>query len=86
MIYEIEFKKSARKEINKLPPEVAKEILKIIYSLATKPRPPHAKKMVGGAGWRLRIGSYRVIYTIEDKLLIIVIIRIGHRKDIYRNH
>lgn len=84
MTYAVEFKKSARKEINKLSPEVAKPILKAIYKLANNPHPPQSRKMVAGETWRLRIGNYRVIYAIHDKHLVVEVIRVGHRQSIYR--
>ena len=53
-------------------------------TLETDPRPRAAKKLVGRNGWRLRVDDYRVIYTIEDDRLLIMIVRVGHRKEIYR--
>jgi len=59
-------------------------IVKAIENLADNPRPAGYKKLSGRPGHRIRIGDYRVLYTIEDKLLIVFIIDIGNRKDIYR--
>jgi len=86
MRYKIVFKASARKELRKLPKIAYLTIKNSINDLAIKPRPTGVRKMVGGNNqWRLRVGVYRVIYTIIDNQLIIEIIRVAHRKDAYRN-
>ena len=83
--YEIRFKRSAGKELAALPRAVQRRLLAAIQPLAEDPRPPGARKLVGAAdAWRIRVGDYRVIYRIADRVLTIHIIRIGHRKDIYR--
>lgn len=86
MRYKIVFKASARKELRKLPQIAYVTIKNSIDALARNPRPVGVRKIVGGNNqWRLRIGVYRVIYTIIDNQLIIEIIRIAHRKDVYKN-
>jgi len=86
MRYKIVFKASAKKELRKLPKIAYITIKSNIDDLATNPRPIGVRKMVGGNNqWRLRVGVYRVVYTIIDNQLIIEIIRIAHRKDAYRN-
>ncbi len=57
--------------------------MKAISNLASNPRPDGYKKLMGRPGYRIRIGDYRVIYKIEDKILIVFVIDIGHRKNIY---
>lgn len=85
-MYAIRFKKSAEKELEKLPGHAIKRVGKAIESLAENPRPIGAKKLEGQkeALWRIRIGDYRIIYFIEDVIKIVEIRRIGHRKDIYQ--
>ena len=84
MTYEIRLSKKANKELQKLSPEIAKRISIAIYKLASNPRAPNARSMVGSSSWRLRIGDYRVVYDIDDEIITVLVIRIGHRKNIYR--
>jgi mRNA interferase RelE/StbE len=60
-------------------------ISEAIDDLATYPRPPGAKRLVGQNGYRLRQGDYRVLYTVDDQARVIRVYRIGHRRDIYRH-
>ena len=84
MKYTIVISKSAEKELNNLPLKDFLLIDKKILSLAEKPHPAGAKKLTGYKyHFRLRSGKYRIIYTIRDKQLLIEIIRVGHRKDVY---
>lgn len=83
--YEVEFVKSAQKELNKLPRQISLRIAKAIYKLSADPRKGNVRPMVGTKSWRLRVGDYRVIYDISDKKLVILIIRVRHRKEIYRD-
>lgn len=82
--YEIEFTKSAQKELKKLPPQISLRIAGAINKLASNPRKGEVRPMVGVKSWRLRVGEYRVVYDIYDKKLVILIIRVRHRKDAYR--
>jgi mRNA interferase RelE/StbE len=84
MTYAIEFSKSAQKEFGKLSPQVRLRIAKAIYKLEADPKKGNVRPMVGSKSWRLRTGPYRIIYDILDQKLIILIIKVGHRKDIYR--
>lgn len=85
MRYSIEFKQSAKKELAQLPRPMAEKVLERICSLADNPRPDGCKKLAGSAhSYRIRINDYRVVYTIIDKQLIIQVIKIGHRKNIYQ--
>lgn len=76
--------KRAQKELDKLPDPIAKNILKHILVLANDPYPSNSKKLQGQDEWRLRIGSFRVIYSIDTKNKEITILRVGDRKMIYR--
>jgi mRNA interferase RelE/StbE len=85
-MYKIVFTSSAEKELVKLPQKDGDIIFEKIEKLAINPRPVGVKKLENKIGlWRVRIGNYRVVYSISDKQLLIEIIRIAHRKDIYRN-
>jgi mRNA interferase RelE/StbE len=84
-MYVITFKKSAEKELSRLPTQAIKRIAKAIDALTENPRPTGSKKLEGQKEslWRIRIGDYRVIYLVEDVIKIVEIRRVGHRKDIY---
>ena len=85
MAYRVEIKKSARKEIAALPKRDQRHVMHAIGELADEPRPRGAHKLSGAeAAYRLRVGDYRIVYQIIDKRLIVYIVRLGHRKDIYR--
>ena len=85
MAYSIEFKKSAQKEIANLPKRMQRRVVSAIKALADEPRPKTVRKLVGGEDYyRLRVGEYRVVYQIIDQVLLICIIRVRHRKDVYR--
>jgi len=80
--YTVNFKKSAVKELHKLPNAEISRIIKLIDKLSIDPRPRGCKKLKGYRDlWRVRSGSYRVIYSIEDHILIIEVLEIAHRKD-----
>ncbi len=83
MTYEIQVLPAAVREIRKLPPEAKRRVQAAIELLAEDPRPPAARKLVGRPEWRVRTGDYRVLYRVEDGLLTVVIVRAGHRRDIY---
>jgi mRNA interferase RelE/StbE len=82
--YKIEIKKSAAKELNNLPSNDLKKIIQKIQNLAENPRPHDCKKLTGEEKYRIRSGDYRILYLIEDNVLIIYVVRVGHRRDVYR--
>jgi mRNA interferase RelE/StbE len=82
--YNVVFSKRAEKDIEKLPATVVEKIIPVIISLEENPRPAGCKKLKGYADlWRIRIGNYRILYAIEDKILLVDIREVGDRKDIY---
>jgi mRNA interferase RelE/StbE len=84
MSYHVLLSKAARKQLSSLPAFIHNKIVEDITTLADLPRPVGCKKLKGQRNaWRIRIGDYRVIYEIRDKELRILVIAIGHRKDIY---
>ena len=86
MSYRIVFKKSAAKSFKKIPKADQKRIADKIDSLTECPPNPETTKMKGNNPFhRVRVWDYRIIYEIQDEVLIILIVKIGHRSDIYRN-
>ncbi len=82
--YKVLLTSSAEKELRKLPNHVIKRIAALLDSLTKNPRPQGCRKLQGSKNdWRVRTGDYRIIYSIEDKKLIVKVIRIAHRKDVY---
>ena len=84
MKYRVILPKSVQRELDRLPDEVVRRILARLAGLETNPRPPDVKKLKGRAAWRIRVGDYRVIYEIHDRELQILVITVGHRREIYR--
>lgn len=85
MKYSIKYKRSAFEELLQLPSNIAHKIKTAIDILSENPRPLGCKKLKGSdKDYRIRIGNYRVVYTITDTILIITVIKIAHRKDVYR--
>lgn len=84
-MYRIQLSRTAEKELYVLPSNIIKKLVKVIDQLEFNPRPVGCKKLKGTseALWRIRVGDYRIVYSIEDVLLIVDIRKIGHRKDIY---
>ena len=82
-MYQLVIDRYAQKQLSKIPPPNFNRIVKAINHLAINPRPSGFKKLTGRAGYRIRVGDYRVIYNIEDKILTVFVIDIGHRKGIY---
>jgi mRNA interferase RelE/StbE len=74
---------SAEKQLNKLPNAIATRIEDKMMELEQDPRPPGCKKLRGRYAWRIRIGDYRVIYEINDGQLLVTVITIGHRREVY---
>lgn len=83
--YEIFWKKTAVKELKSLPKNISSRIISIVEKLKEEPRPEGVIKIEKLTHhYRLRISEYRIIYSIEDNKLIVEIVKIGHRKDVYR--
>ena len=82
--YKVEIKRSAAKELEQLPPKDRARVATRILSLATDPRPPGAEKLSGQEQYRVRQGYYRILYEIHDDLVVVIVVKIGHRRDVYR--
>ena len=81
--YKIEIKKSATKEIARLPKNILKRVLTKIQSLSNEPRSSGCKKLTADEKYRVRVGDYRILYSIEDEKLVVYVVKVGHRKKIY---
>lgn len=81
--YRIELRPAAARGLRKLEPQVRRRIQGAIALLAADPRPPGARALQGRPGLRVRVGDYRIIYTVEDDVLLVVVVRLGHRRDVY---
>lgn len=85
MRYEIRYAQSALKSLRKLDRGIARRILSAIDALALDPRPHGCKQLKGGSGeMRIRVGDYRVIYDVNDGEVVILVLAIGHRREVYR--
>lgn len=82
--FKIIFKQSVAKDLRQIPKKDVARILKRIEVLRTEPRPPGAEKLSGQEKYRVRQGVYRILYEIKNNELIVVVVKIGHRRDVYR--
>lgn len=84
MSYRVLLPKAARKQLDALPTSVVEQISERLLQLRENPRPSDCKKLHGREGWRIRIGDYRVIYHIQDDPSVVLVLSVGHRRDVYR--
>ena len=82
--YRIEIKRSAAKELEAIPAKDRRRVATKIQALAGNPRPAGCEKLSGHDKYRIRQGNYRILYTIEDDVLLVTVIKIGDRRDVYR--
>lgn len=76
---------SAARQLRTFEPQVRRRIQAALELLADEPRPPAATQLVGGSGeWRVRTGDYRIVYEIKDDQLLVLVLRVGHRREIYQ--
>jgi mRNA interferase RelE/StbE len=76
---------AAARQMRKFDPQVRRQTQAALELLSSDPRPPAATQLVGGAGeWRVRTGDYRIVYEIEDEELLVLVLRVGHRREICR--
>jgi mRNA interferase RelE/StbE len=81
--YRIELRPAAVRALRKLDPLARRRVQGAIALLAQDPRPPAARALWGRPGLRVRVGDYRIVYTVEDDVLLVVVVRLGHRRDVY---
>ena len=84
MTYRVEATRSAVKALRRVNPADTARLRGAIAMLAEDPRPPASRPLRGRDGWRLRVGDYRVLYTIRDDVLLIVVVTVAHRRSAYR--
>ncbi|MDB4900716.1 MAG: plasmid stabilization system [Gemmatimonadetes bacterium] len=85
MVYEISIDPAALRQMKKLTPKVRQNVGDAISALATDPRPDGVRKLSGSKdSYRIRVGDYRVLYRITDTRLLVLVVKVGHRRDVYR--
>jgi mRNA interferase RelE/StbE len=82
--YKLVFRESVSKDLRTIPNRDVNRILKRVDELAGNPRPPGIEKLSGDNRYRVRQGIYRIIYEIEDEALSIIVVKVGHRRDVYK--
>lgn len=83
MNYQVVFTSHAARQVRKLDKKSQDRIRKLTALLAVNPRPPGSLKLIGKDEWRVRSGDYRMVYAIQDQILRVIIVRAGHRSDVY---
>jgi mRNA interferase RelE/StbE len=82
--YELRFRPAALRQLRKLDNQIARRIKSTTETLRTEPRPPGVKALTGQRGWlRIRVGDYRIVYEVRNSELVVLVIQIGHRSQIY---
>jgi mRNA interferase RelE/StbE len=81
--YRIELRPAALRALHKLDPPVRRRLQGAIALLAQEPRPPATRALKGRPGLRVRVGDHRVIYTVNDDVLLVVVVTLGHRREVY---
>jgi mRNA interferase RelE/StbE len=84
-MYRIDLRRKAQQDLDKLPKKDFEAVIETIKELANTPRPKGIEKLKGSGLWRVRQGDYRIVYNIDDKQSLVIIVRIGNRRDIYRS-
>ncbi|MGD9857553.1 MAG: type II toxin-antitoxin system RelE/ParE family toxin [Planctomycetaceae bacterium] len=85
MAYRVELKPRADKELRALPQSVQLRVVRALRDLSENPRPAGVKKLAGETDlYRIRVGDYRVVYQIQDERLLVLVVRVAHRRDVYR--
>ena len=82
--YELQFKRSVAKDLRGIPKSDVARILERISALSNEPRPPGSEKLTGEDRYRIRQGVYRIVYEIADGALIVTVVKVGHRRQVYR--
>lgn len=82
--YKVYFKESVEKDLNTIPKKDLQKILRRIEMLSQEPRPQGHEKLTGQERYRVRQGNYRIVYSIQDQQLTVWVVKVGHRKEVYR--
>lgn len=85
MLYQIEFSRLADRQFRSLPSQIQQRLKSRIDALATTPRPHGSEKLSGQEQfYRIRVGDYRIVYAVEDDRLLVLVVKVGHRREVYR--
>jgi mRNA interferase RelE/StbE len=84
MAYIVRLKPRAERDLDRLPIGVARRIWQKLVALEGEPRPPGASKLEGSDGYRIRMGDYRIVYLIDDSAQVVEVVRVAHRREVYR--
>ncbi|CAO5173657.1 mRNA interferase RelE/StbE [Frankia sp. AiPs1] len=85
MVYKVELRPLALRQLRKLPVDVRRRVERLLIGLAEDPRPHGCLPLTGRPGYRVRVGVYRVLYEVRDDVLIVTLVEIGHRREVYRD-
>ena len=83
-MYRVEIQRKAAKELRRIDRQEQKRIIEVIDGLAENPHPIGSKKLTDTEDWRIRVGSYRIVYRIQEQRLLVLVVRIAHRSEVYR--
>jgi mRNA interferase RelE/StbE len=81
--YRIELRPAAARALRELDPQIRGRVHGVIALLAHDPRPPAARALRGRPGFRVRVGDYRILYAVADDVLLVIVVSLGHRRDVY---
>jgi mRNA interferase RelE/StbE len=84
MAYTVRLKPRAERDLDRLPIAIARRIWQRLLALEDEPRPPGISKLEGSDAYRIRLSDYRVVFLIDDRLRVVEIVRVAHRRDVYR--
>ena len=84
MAYTVRLKPRAERDLDRLPIAIARRIWQRLLALEDEPRPPGISKLEGSDAYRIRLGDYRVVFLIDDRLRVVEIVRVAHRREVYR--
>ena len=85
MAHSIKIEPKARKQLDDLEPPVIRRVMQAIDNLSGTPRPSGCKKLKGSDAYRIRVGDYRVVYEIHDDVLLVLVVRVAHRREAYKS-
>ncbi|MDN5805078.1 MAG: type II toxin-antitoxin system RelE/ParE family toxin [Microlunatus sp.] len=84
-MYDVEFTTAAARQVRRLDPQARRRLLAGVAKLAVDPRPAGVKKLAGEENaWRIRVGDYRILYEAYDSQLLVVVVAVGHRREVYK--
>ena len=82
--YKLTIRSTAEKELSTIPKKILRQVVTKIQNLADDPRPMGSEKLSGAEKYRIRQGDFRIVYSIDDKLRVIDVVKVGHRREVYR--